>query len=445
MNNFIRKVFHLSHTKSHTHALVTWGGFLLFTGWFTFNTLRFALETPYVDMIPILYKLIHPHSYWELFFYQHGNHYQGIGYVITSMMTSLFGLSIPMLSLLAIAVHVGTTFMVIFLIKQLFKQTHWTDVVIPLVMLSNRYYELFTVIPNISSAVLPLFFVVFISYQLTLRNKSDYLLIAVLGILTMYSGYGMLALPFILYILTIRANPLKHKIAPIITLFLFAIISCILIYNYNPNLGLTCYQHSTPDIGTILVFINNLILGFIGLGAYPNLILSPIVYVIVIACAYHVMRSAKTQDNQQTYHLIQLLLYGYAATFIIASAIGRQCLGVNASHASRYYFFVLPAFIAAYIDLRTGVERHRWARSLFIVMFCFMIVVETSSFYLQQTEMTDIFTRAKKWQRCIKQSSELSACVRQTSFDPSEGNNDLLKEQDTLIQYSKTHRALFFR
>jgi len=97
-----------------------------------------------------------PHSWLELFRWQHGPHRQGIGFFLTGIIADLSGWNTRVEAFAIGAVVFGAMLGALVLKKRLTHTLNWTDLVIGLIFLTPLQYGIFAGIPNPSHGAVPL-------------------------------------------------------------------------------------------------------------------------------------------------------------------------------------------------------------------------------------------------------------------------------------------------
>ena len=109
---------------------------------FVYIVMSNTIEVPHSDMIPVLTELTKSHSPAELFLYQYATHFQGIGYIITYITLQVFSWKITSLSGLSASIQITTGLLALLLVYRIFKRIKFTDILIPIVILSTKAHEL---------------------------------------------------------------------------------------------------------------------------------------------------------------------------------------------------------------------------------------------------------------------------------------------------------------
>jgi len=420
----------------------------LFVYWFTACTgtifarifIQNTREVPYIDSIYLLNGLIDT-KWSDLFFFQLGSHFQGIGFYLMHAVLTLFSWRLSSITYLDIAIQIGTTILILALSRKLHGRLTFADAVIPLILFTLRAPEVYVEIPNVSYVILPLLLLFSICYiSITSQSKHKYLEIYILGILLITCGWGIFALPIfgILLLLTVARS--AKKFIPMIGFVSFVGIVAYMITQYQVSYTVIC-PYLQFNGKSYLTFINAMISYFFlhGIVNHPFFLVA---LGIISACMYHLYRAMRAKElRAYNYHRMNFILYGFTCVFMLSIGTQRACLGPIAATAGRYSMFFIPALIATYFDLRKMVN----SRMKTIALTLFILLLLITEVTAIQKNIEPIRTMAHKdrlWQECYRNGNSIVECSKSLHFWP--GGVDTYGELDHILKYAKKMNRLFF-
>jgi len=162
------------------------------------------------------------HSLWEIFRWQHGPHRQGLGGLLAIFIEPWFHWNSRSEAFLATGLVVIAALCALYLKYRLFGCLSWTDVVIPIIILSPAQWDSLWNVVNLSHGTLPLLLVILYCLVWTWRNERvKFALITVLNFVILYTGFGLFIgfLTPVLLITSYRAGHHKTATARIYLLF----------------------------------------------------------------------------------------------------------------------------------------------------------------------------------------------------------------------------------
>ncbi len=401
-------------------ALLT--GTVLLGARFFWFTRSFAGTLPYMDQLELYWPFIHNPSPLSLFLYQYGPHRQGMGYILTYAVAAVSQWNIPTEITLNALVQIGTCIALLALKRAVFHRWHITDIFIPLVVFSYRYTESFTIVPNISLAVFPIFLTflgIYVWFILTTPWK--YALTAAIAVIVLFSGFGMLTLPLFALLICVplfRFPNSDIKYAHIITPLLILISgTSAFFYNYQFDPAVSCQVNPLIDWPVYSSFIGTEVTSYF---IRPNSLLPlhgeylGLTVWISLGILLGLSVNSYWQNNHRSYHGIHIVLLGIPVLFAAASAFARTCLGVEAARAGRYAIFFIPGLISLYfLLLRFKGMLARGTLIAFVSLFMLNEVVVSRGY----TEVAkNHYQSMERWHTCYTQHSSIPYCNDVTQF-----------------------------
>lgn len=417
-------------------------GFTAFTGTiFARIFIQNTREVPYIDSIYLLNGLIDAKSWSELFFFQLGSHFQGIGFYLMSWVLTFFSWRLSSITFLDIAIQIISTILLLALSRKIHGRLTIYDAVIPLVMFTIRAPEVYVEIPNVSYVILPLFLLFSICY-ITITSTSiwKYLYISALGFLLITCGWGIFAIPILTILLLASTAKAVNKSIPIIAFVSFIGVVAYAIAKYQLSYTLVCpFLHFNAN--NYVAFINAMISYFFlhGITTYPFFLIA---ISLSVACFYHLYQILHVKESQaNNYHRINFILYGFTCIFMISIGTQRACLGPIAATAGRYSMFFIPALIATYFDLRKMVNNH--LKTVALMLFILMLfVTEVTAIQKNIKPIRAMAQKDRAWQECYRNGTSIVECSKSLDFWP--GGVDTYGELAHILEYAKKTNLLFF-
>lgn len=433
------KRFIVHHKELFFIGVISMGLLLRFSVFLNRNTVKMLFS----DQWELYEQFIQSPNLIHLFMFQYGPHRMGVGYWITFAVATLSHWDTTTETLINILFQVLTLLTLLFLKYRLFRRWHYSDIVIPIIVFSYKYYESFIIVPNISLAVLPIFLTCVLALIWTFHTPYKYILLCCIGSLTMFSGFGMLIAPSLLLLplsglknVTISK---QHKAIIYLVLLTFMMISYIFLARYSWDPSVNCavnpridWINYPPFIGTmVLNYFYTLhsmypfIIRFLGFGAYLALL------VIGLNLGLRVLGR-----NIHAIHQVNLLFIQLTVIFIYMSTIGRSCLGIDAALAPRYLLYFLPAVIAMYFTI-LNISNIRLKSTLVVVFISIIILSEISSSPMIIKSARDYVDAKLMWINCYKNTKSVSYCENVSTIPTMPKH--LYDRADNIMKYIQTN------
>lgn len=379
---------------------------------------RYATELLFWDQWDVFESFFHGDpGIGELFFFQFGPHREGVGLLLDKFLFPLTHWSSRFESLELAASLVLTMLLALLLKRRLFGRITVTDMVIPVLVLPLSQFENLVGPLNPAHSVFPLLLVLIYCHVLLIRSPLPrYMVLLVVNFAMIYTGFAIFM--------------------GIVTIGVF-LLAC-----YRRLRGLEDMPLALPFVGLVIAglslgsyFINYTLLPFVGCYRFPWP--QPLDYPRFMTGMFH----AATRVSQSLRNAAGVTLFGatcvvgamgawrarhaqatdrvplvigvlalYSLLFSANAAVGRVCLGIGASQASRYSTLMIPAFLAIYLAVCT--LSSTTLRSLLAVV---LIAMFEPAHHLDPG-MRAIGEAKRNWGECYIQYEDIDRCDASTNF-----------------------------
>lgn len=389
---------------------------------------------------------------WTLFTWQHGLHRQGIGFFIIKPIAELSRWNTRVDELFIAATIIVALICTLLLKRMLWGPFSLSDVILPFFVLNLIQYETIIGTPNISASALPLALVIVYCMSWIIRNETlKYSTIFILNFMMIFTGYALLIAPINLALLVIEIFQNRKERIMIVKkvpfwAFMGSILSIgIFLIGYKFQTGVTCFSFKPSFLLKYPAYISMMFAKFIRLDLLSNskiMVLGGFVLVSIITMVFalHFWRITRYRliDNQQS--VIIVILLGYSLFFAISTALGRVCLGVESSLASRYTTLLVPAFIGLYLHI-VDISRPNYRR-LAIGIVLLIQLVSLFPFVGQDTQIIEFYSTDKEnWKRCYLQTGDYTYCNQEVGFRIYPNDDERIEKH--LLFLKNNHLNLF--
>jgi hypothetical protein len=154
-------------------------------------------------------------------------------------------------------------------------------------------------------------------------------------------------------------------------------------YRFAP--AVDCFRFPHPDLSAYPKFIGLMMVSYLGLrgrGWEPwswstgwlRMVGGWVLGLGMVAVlVYHVRVLWKRGIRQNRVSLIVTALMSFSLLFVVGTAVGRVCLGVEAAYASRYVPYLIPAWLALYFHiLSLSFPR---LKASFLIILCILLSI----------------------------------------------------------------------
>ena len=364
----------------------------------------------------------HQPSLAELFFWQHGEHYEGVGLIADKFLYPLTHWNARVDSFL-IGVSIFAAMLLALELKcKLYGPLAYSDVAIPLIFLTLGQYEAVIGTPNPGYSALPLLMMML--YCLALLGRSRlrrYCLVLALNFLLIYTGLGLFMGVVTLEVFLIECYWTWRHMTPVplaqpltgLLLAAASLASFFVHYTFVP--GVECFQIPQHHFLRYAKFTGVMFVGFLvprPLHVSPGMTVlgGTILLVVITVLGWHLLHLLKGAGSDA--HLIGTVLLSYGSLFSVTASIGRLCLGFNAAFASRYVTLLIPAFLAIYFYLLS----QSWQGKRNFVLALWVLLLLPAAVRKPWEDIRWYSNGKRDWATCYVRTENVSCCDQSANF-----------------------------
>jgi hypothetical protein len=358
---------------------------------------------------------------WDLFFWQHGPHREGLGYLVIRATAMLSGWDTRVESFVIGGVFVVSAGIALALKRRLVGRWSGFDVAIPLIVLTLGAWETLVGTTNPAHGSLSLLLLLLTLMAQTLERPALRVGLTVIGsFLAVFTGFTVLLGPLVSALLLLwtvdaflrrqdRALHVAGLLASLATLGLF------FTYRYHFTPAADCFVFPDPHPANYLRYIGVVLLRPFQL---PRTVLGGVLGVALLVVAVlllvgSVLATVRTMGRDAGPRTVMLLV-GFAFLFAMNSAVGRVCLGVEQGASSRYVPYMLCLPLAMYLAA-WSIPGTTTRRALLGALLALCVIKEVRS--RANESAAGAQARAKRaWQACYLRLGEVRACDRESGF-----------------------------
>jgi hypothetical protein len=312
---------------------------------------RYGVNVYVWDQWDFLDALFEPRSLWRLFNWKHGPHRMGIGLPLMLAVERATRWNAVAIAYLSAVVTAIAAVLAVHLKYRVSKSLGWTDLLIPFLVLNTSQWQVFLATPNPSHGPLPLLLVIaFCIVLMAEPGVARTLGLAVLGVLTLYTGFGLWlgVIAPLVFLLELRAAERERRVLALVALLAsLAALGAFFTNNRFGRSGRAVLSDPHPwryPAFVVVLFARavgatRLSGPLIALGA-PLLI--GLVWVIVASFAEDFRR----KDAASAAPRVVWVLGTFTLLFVAATAAGRACHGMRIRVLSHYVPYVVPGLLA---------------------------------------------------------------------------------------------------
>lgn len=413
-----RRVIVVLFSSPYLRLAIVVISFVYFAWRLTKRTLQTSVDIPYWDQWDFYTPLFRHSSLWQIFFWQHGPHREGIGLIADKFLLDWTHWSTLAESLLIAACFAAAAALAVYLKCRLFGKLSYSDLVIPGMFLMPAHLAAVTGVPNPSYSGFPELLVMLYCLAWTIRNHAlRYAAVLSLNFLLIYTGFGFFMGLITMCLLgincarTIRGH--ASLLVPLSTFIIAAISFAGFFVDYQSapaRLG-RCVEH--PHFLYYPWFVNLEFALFVGIRRSVTLatVVGGAIGIAVIWIAARgaakLWRDREWSDRDLTITICS----GFSLLFALAAAFGRACLGMPAAAQNyRYLGLLTPALLAIYFCL---LSIHT-VRARTIAVLLFMVAVLPPALRNHDDPKTEDGKRA--WVECLLQGHSAAECQQSTGY-----------------------------
>lgn len=438
-NNFPRLFVLLSPQVVVTIVFIVFSISLLF---FIFT---YSVNILFWDQWDLYDVLFYKKTIWEMFLWQPGIHRQGLIFPVDMILAQITSWNTRVESLFVGFLSISACFFALWLKKMLFKKFNYSDVIIPTICLSFVQYANYVVVPFPSLAVFPLMLVFIYCIAWLLKNSIlKYILILIINILLIYSGYGLfigLITPLILFYFLLHEKDKKSRKIILISLTLSILSVMSFFFGLNPTKDpiIISWSKLIYFIPYVILLFGNFFeplsnLETILIGGFFSLTLACVIYYLTLR------KISKDRTIKSLVDLITIILFSFTFLYSISNFLGREAFGLSNALSSRYSTFYIPLFIGIYfflLQLPNGLLK----RTSVVLMVSVFVVLYFFSFDLKSPN--DYASSKNAWKNCYLQYENIDICDKKTNFEIYPNSPKKSALQDKLNFLKQNHLNLF--
>jgi hypothetical protein len=377
----------------------------------------------------------------DLFIFKFGPHREGVGLIAEKFIFPLTHWSSRFESFELAGILILAMLLALQLKRRLFGRLDYSDAVIPLLVLPLTQYENLIGPLNPAHSIVPLLLVIVYCLALTLDSPvRRYALVLVINFLMIFTGFAIFmgAVTTGIFVIACYRQRYERESLPLAVPLAGLAISSLSLgsffvhYIFEPFVG--CFKFPWPQPWDYLRFMAGMFSAATNVQprAEPLATLQVVVSVGLLSATSLVAvvfawRAARAEVPGRAPMVIAALA-GFSLLYSAHAAVGRVCLGLGASQASRYSTLLTPAFLAIYFALCTLSTRRLRSVLTAVLALCFVHAnnVDPGAPMLADAK--------RSWAACYKRTEDISYCDTSTHFQvhPAPAETHLKQKLDYL-------------
>ena len=424
----------------------------------------YAVDLLFYDQIELYEAFQGDPSAWDLFRYQHGPHRQGLPFLGTWLLARLTDWN-ARADAFHVAVYVlAATGLALGLRRRLFGPFSWTDVAIPLLLLTPAQYGIFTHAPNASHGAGPLVLLMLTGHALLIRDlRLRYATLVALDLVMVHTGFAIFAGALIPVLLAISAYHGRREARPGDAGFaLGGVLLClvwigIFLVGYTSRNGIDAVGNDSRW-SAYPAYVAHMFANVMGLKEPGTLTIATGSFLAAAAAGLvgwqllrlvvdHESRSPSTVRSEQEATIEKVraqtvfLFTAFTLLYCVATAVGRIQFGLSGAQSSRYVPLVAPAFLGLYFALQLARKPLRGLLGGLAVL-----ALVHASFPMQPVEegfMRQLAQKKRSWVASYRETGSIEQASRaaRLRIDPF---RDPRRSTDETFAYLRKHRLSFF-
>jgi hypothetical protein len=403
-----------------------------------------AVDLLFYDQIELYEAFLDAPSAWDLFRFQHGPHRQGLPFLGTWLLARLTDWNARADAFHVLAYVFVATALALALRRRLFGPFAWTDVAIPLLLLTPAQYGIFIHAPNASHCAGPLVLLLLMGHACLIRDPRRRVAVLVgLDFVAVHTGFAIFAgalVPTLLGLAAWRDHRDARRGDPAFALggaLLCVVWIGVFLVGYTGRNGLDAVEQ-TPRLATYPIFAASMFANVLGLKDPGRL---PIVVgaLVALAAAALVLRQlprlaarstpmgsppprpgregeredATTQApaTATTRAEVLFLLAAFSLLYCGATAVGRAQFGLSGAQSSRYVPLVAPAFLAL-LFATAQLERKTVRHVLGAVAVAALVHASFPMHPLEEGFMKQLAQKKRSWVASYRETGSVEQASR---------------------------------
>lgn len=394
------------------------------------------VNIPLSDQWSIANAITNKTNIFQILFYQHNEHKIGTGLLIMKILASYSNWN-QILEVKFVSFLILSSLGIISIIKYSFeKKIQITDILLPLIFLNIFQFENITWGFQIAF-VLPLFFFCLWISALKITNiKFRYFLLSILSLLSAFSSFHGLILPFVTIILLFldyfKYKLTGRKIFILVTAANIAII-CSYFIGFVRNFQTT--TSIVPSWAIIKYFSLAISNGFFYSINNPFLNIA-IALIVLYFLILGISKIFKNKHQKNDVLIIGCALILYSLVFVSIISAGRSSFGTGQALSSRYVTFTM-LFPVGLFFIFSSIKNGN-----FLKIFLLVIILSNSLFFNNKIikSYSKVSEARKKAFECYKTAttSDLDKCYKICALYP---NKEYLNQRIVgILQYKKSNK-----
>ena len=388
---------------------------------------RYAVNLLFWDQWEIAdATLFEHHSIWEMFRWQHGPHRQGIGALLQKLIEpsihwngryEAFGIAVMIVVSAALA---------LLLKVRLYGAIDYSDVIIPMLLLTPRQWETLVLTTNPAHGSLPLLLILYCLAWLIRTYSWKYACVLLLNFFLIYDGYGIFVgvVTPVLLALDYHANTrhLGHKYrwgsGAALTISIASLVSFFVGYQFQS--GVDCFSLAPDNPVLYLCFVALMLTNVAGLNILSlklATLIGSIPLLLLLASLWLVVKRLWVRRGTDIWfhHAVVAALLAYSVLYCFNAAYGRLCLGLAYAIVSRYTPYVVLGFFGLYLYALSNS-----ARNMRVGLVLLLLVFATLSARPLSRSETLVVSRTsdgkRAWRDCYLARHDIRQCDASTDF-----------------------------
>jgi hypothetical protein len=316
----------------------------------------YSVDLLFLDHWDYFEGLFSDASLLDLFRWQHGPHRQGVGFLPTKVIAELTGWNLRAEAFVLGAVVCTACALALFLKRRMVGPFRWSDVTIPLVLLTPLQFATFINTPNAAHSALPLLLLLTMALAWEIRRPlARYTTLIALDVAVVHTGFGVFAglvLPglFLLEVARNRASPKSPDfLRPLAAFGVSLCVLALFFVGYAPSEatstsgGMIEEWWSYPRF--MAISVSRL---FWMRGGRAEPVGFAILALSVWTLIFHARLLLKQPEQAPRSRAVVFFL-AFALLFVAAISVGRMPLGLRAGTASRYMTLLTLLYLGLYL------------------------------------------------------------------------------------------------
>jgi hypothetical protein len=411
---------------------------------------RYSVNLIFWDQWDFYTPLFNRSSLWQVFFWEHSPHREGIGLVLDKFVLDWTHWNSRAEAFFMVGALLAAAIVALSLKRKLFGSFSYSDIIIPSIFLTLAQMEVLVGEENPSYSVFPELLIGLYCLAWMLQKPiARYATVLVLNFLLIYTGFGIfmgvVTIGGLLFELqrAFRSGPNPRGLTT--GAFVLAIASLAsFFYHYRWDPSIACH-FPDPHVWNYAWFVGLMMAYFLGLRAVLPATLTGVILVTAASAIllWHGVRLWRRQGASPS-NLIVVILLSFSLLFAANAAVGRTCFGMpEAAQFSRYMGLLVPAFLAIYFHLLTLQE----GTVRTALLWLFVLAVIPGTVCMPNGYSPQIVKDGKlAWKTCILQTGNIDYCDHATGFQvyPNPRRTQLLEklqflQKNRLNLYSEEH------